>query len=62
MYAVDQEIRDRTGGKASLDDVATALAKDGGTVSVQDFIDTAEDVAGGSLEALKAIQEELDEA
>ncbi|GAB3278431.1 hypothetical protein [Parahaliea aestuarii] len=61
MYAVDQEIREKTSGEASLDDVATALAKDGGTVSVKDFIDTAEQVAGGSLEALQTIRQQLDE-
>ncbi|WP_116365362.1 hypothetical protein [Parahaliea mediterranea] len=62
MYAVDQEIREKTGDKASLDDVATALAKDGGKVSVADFIDTAEQVAGGRLSALREIREQLDAA
>jgi hypothetical protein len=56
MYAVDQELRQRTEGKASLDDVATALAKKGGKVTVKGFIDTAEQIGGGKLDAFDEVR------
>lgn len=56
MAAIDREIRDKTGGEASLDAVATALAGDGGEVTVKRFIAIAEDVAGGELASLDEVK------
>lgn len=59
MVATDREIRARTGNAASLDDVATALAEDGGEVTVAGFVEIADRVAGGRVEALAHIREQL---
>ncbi|TXS95248.1 hypothetical protein FV139_04935 [Parahaliea maris] len=59
MRAVDREISRSTGGKANLDQVATALANEGGKVTVANFIAIAERVAGGSLQSLDPIKRQL---
>jgi hypothetical protein len=52
LARVDAEIRDRSDGRASLDDVLEALAADGGKIDVEGFRELAAQVAGGPLEAL----------
>ncbi|MFV0279043.1 MAG: hypothetical protein ACK5HY_17940, partial [Parahaliea sp.] len=59
MYAVDREIRNRTEDSASLDDVATALAKKGGRISVRDFVELADHYAGGELQALAQVRKKM---
>ena len=61
MHRVDLEIKERSKGKNSLDNVATALAKDGGTVTVKDFIELAEQYAGGELSALEGIRQRIED-
>jgi predicted metalloprotease with PDZ domain len=56
FVAVDQEIREKTQGKKSLDDVARALAKDGGEISLDRLQKTAAEIAGGSLRSLQREQ------
>ncbi|WP_346839976.1 hypothetical protein [Microbulbifer sp. SAOS-129_SWC] len=53
MREVDREIRQSSGGKASLDDVARALAEDRGEVSLAKFRHLAEQAAGGPVPALQ---------
>ncbi|MFV0476535.1 MAG: hypothetical protein ACK5ME_01725 [Parahaliea sp.] len=59
MYAVDQQIRQQSGGKASLDNVASALAEKGGRITVRDFVELAEKYAGGELKALAQIRKQM---
>ncbi len=59
MARLDREIRQRSGGNKSLDEVATALAEQGGTISVADFINHAEAIAGGPLDTLAPIRARL---
>ncbi len=54
--AADREIRDKTNGRKSLDDVARALAKDGGEVSLERLQKTAASVAGQPLRSLERTQ------
>nr|WP_279537175.1 hypothetical protein [Aestuariicella hydrocarbonica] len=61
MHEVDQEIRKASGGKASIDDVATALAKQRGTVTVKEFVSLAEKTAGRSLQSLQSVKDQLAE-
>ncbi len=53
LREVDAEIRQATGGSASLDDVAAALAKDRGEVNLERLQATARQVAGRELESLQ---------
>lgn len=55
MHQVDQEIREATGGTASLDDVARQLADARNPVRFEDFKALAETAAGTELKSLKAI-------
>jgi predicted metalloprotease with PDZ domain len=59
MRALDAELRRRTDGKHSLDDVARAMAEDGSPVSTARLRRTSAALAGGPLEALsdKALAE-----
>ncbi|MBN7796212.1 hypothetical protein [Parahaliea mediterranea] len=59
MRQLDRELRELSEGKKSLDDVATALAEDGGKISVKAFVDTAERLAGGDLESLADIKSRI---
>ena len=52
LRAADAEIRNATGGKASLDDVARKLASEGGTVSLVRLQKTAQEIAGRPLHSL----------
>lgn len=52
MRALDAELRRRSNGKHSLDDVARALSEDGAPVSVERLRRLAASLAGGPLEAL----------
>jgi len=52
MVAVDAEIRQATGGKASLDDVAREFAKQRGEVSLAQFQSLAAKIAGRPVRAL----------
>lgn len=52
MRALDAEIRNATGDRASLDDVARALAEKRGKVTLASFTEVAEGVAGGPLASL----------
>jgi predicted metalloprotease with PDZ domain len=52
LRATDAEIRNATGGKASLDDVARKLASEGGKVSLVRLQKTAQEVAGRPLHSL----------
>jgi predicted metalloprotease with PDZ domain len=53
FLSVDEEIRKRTKGKRSLDDVARALAKGGGEVSLARLQKTAAEVVGEKVAALE---------
>lgn len=53
FVAADREIREKTNGRKSLDDVARALAKDGGQVSLERLQQTATTVAGQPLRTLE---------
>lgn len=53
MRAVDAEIRDKTNGRSSLDDVVHELSERDGKISVTDFRRLAGDVAGEALESLE---------
>ena len=55
MVEVDREIRRATDDRASLDDVAAALAAQRGEVTVKGFIDLAESIAGKKLSALSGL-------
>ncbi|MCB1674783.1 MAG: hypothetical protein KDI01_00730 [Halioglobus sp.] len=55
MVEVDREIRRVTDDRASLDDVAAALAAQRGEVTVKGFIDLAEGIAGKKLSALSGL-------
>ena len=52
MHALDRELRRRSKGRYSLDDVARALAESGEPVSLQRLRELAEPLAGGPLKAL----------
>ncbi|SHE54284.1 hypothetical protein SAMN04487965_0117 [Microbulbifer donghaiensis] len=52
MRALDQEIRQASGGKASIDDVARGLAEKRGEVTLERFNALAEAAAGRPVEAL----------
>jgi len=54
MRELDTELRERSGGKASLDDVARRLAEDGSPVTTQLLRDIAEQLAGAPLESISA--------
>jgi predicted metalloprotease with PDZ domain len=54
MRELDTELRERGGGKVSLDDVARRLAEDGHPVSTQLLRDIAEQLAGAPLESISA--------
>lgn len=56
LLGVDREIRQRTKGKRSLDDVARALANDGGEVSLARLQTTAAKVVGAKLTSLQRDQ------
>jgi len=53
LHRADEEIRQATGGKASLDDVARELAQRQGEVSLALLQSTAEKVAGRRVQALE---------
>jgi hypothetical protein len=53
MRNVDRQIRKGSGGKASLDTVAGALARERGQVSLQRFRQLAEEAAGKPIPALE---------
>ena len=55
MVEVDRELRRATDDRASLDDVAAALAAQRGEVTVKGFIDLAESIAGKKLSALSGL-------
>lgn len=59
MYRLDRELRELSGGKKSLDNVATELARDGGKISVREFVDTAESIAGTQLDALSDVKSRI---
>jgi len=52
MKALDEELRRRSGGKYSLDDVAGQLAADGSPVSLERLRSIAAGLAGGPVESL----------
>ena len=52
MRNLDTELRLRTNGKKSLDDVARELAKDGGAVSITQLREVAAAMAGAPLDAI----------
>jgi predicted metalloprotease with PDZ domain len=54
MRELDTELRERSGGKASLDDVARRLAEDGSPVTTQLLRDIAGQLAGAPLESISA--------
>ncbi len=56
MYEVDRELRARSDDQQSLDDVARALARQGGKISVKDFVETADTIAGEPLTSLSQIR------
>jgi predicted metalloprotease with PDZ domain len=56
LHGVDREIRRMTNNRKSLDDVARALARKGGEVSLERLQSTASSVAGGPLTTLKRDQ------
>lgn len=56
FVAADQEIREKTNGRKSLDDVARALAKEGGEVSLDRLQRTAVEIAGSPLRSLQREQ------
>lgn len=56
FVAADREIREKTNGRKSLDDVARALAKDGGEVGLDRLQRTAEEIAGSPLQSLRREQ------
>jgi predicted metalloprotease with PDZ domain len=53
FIAADREIRAQTAGQKSLDDVARALAKSGGTVSLARLQKAAAEIAGRTLSTLE---------
>jgi len=52
MRELDLELRERTGGRYSLDDVARQLAEDGKPVSTERLREIATELAGGPLESI----------
>ena len=60
MVALDAEIREATGGAASIDDVAAELASGSRDVSLDRFIEVAETVAGTSLSSIDPANLPLD--
>ncbi|SDK20607.1 hypothetical protein [Microbulbifer yueqingensis] len=52
MRQLDREIRSASGGEASIDDVARALAEDRGKVTLERFRKLAEEAAGRPVKAL----------
>lgn len=52
MRALDREIREASGGEASIDDVARGLAEDRGKVTLARFRHLSEEAAGGPVKAL----------
>jgi len=55
MWELDAELRERTGGRYSLDDVARQLAEDGEPVSVHRLRQISEKLVGAPLECLSAV-------
>jgi len=53
MYETDRELRDRTGGASSLDDVARRLAAGNEPVSLERLRAITESIAGAPLDALQ---------
>jgi hypothetical protein len=53
LRQVDAEVRAATSGKASLDDVARRLARDGGEITLAGLQKAVEDVAGRPAKALE---------
>jgi predicted metalloprotease with PDZ domain len=56
LHGVDREIRSKTSGRKSLDDVARALARDGGEVTLARLQGAAAAVAGSPLKTLERSQ------
>lgn len=56
LVAADREIREKTNGRKSLDDVARALAKDGGEVSLMRLQKAAAEVVGRPLKTFERKQ------
>jgi predicted metalloprotease with PDZ domain len=56
MQRLDAELRERSGGRHSLDDVAQQLAEDAVPVSIERLRDIAADLVGAPLEAISAEQ------
>ena len=56
LHRTDDEIREATGGKASLDEVARELAQQQGEVSLAVLQSIAEKVAGRRVKALERVQ------
>jgi len=52
MRELDLELRERTGGRYSLDDVARQLAEDGKPVSTERLREIATELVGGPLESI----------
>jgi len=52
MRALDAELRSRSKGRYSLDDVARQLAEDGRPVTIERMRDVAEHLAGGPLDSI----------
>lgn len=57
FHRLDQEIRQATGNRASIDEVARGLAEQRGTVTVDGFVTLAEQVAGRPLATLNFVRE-----
>ncbi len=56
MHQLDTELREATDGEAGLDQLAAALAEDGGEVSVARFVSLAERIGGKPLPVLAAFK------
>jgi predicted metalloprotease with PDZ domain len=56
LAAVDEEMRRRSGGEASLDDVVRALSEHHERVSVDTLRREAERILGGPLESLESLE------
>lgn len=57
FHQLDQEIRQATGNRASIDEVARALAAQRGTVTLDGFVTLAEQVAGRPLATLAFVRD-----
>ena len=53
LRQIDAEVRAAAAGKASLDDVAQRLAREGGEITLARFQKTVEDVAGRPVKGLE---------